>query len=195
MSDKTQSAPISATDLAAAKKATVLSPKPARKLPPSFWYGLLALALVLAVGMGYRHVTMSGARALPAGASVAQAAEPQGDEVVYEVKDFADGKARFYSLKTPDGLSVRYFLLKSQDGSIRAAFDACDVCWRSGKGYAQEGDNMVCRNCGRRFASVQVGQIRGGCNPGPLTISVQGGQVHIKKADILEGKHYFDLKS
>lgn len=195
MSTQKKSKSVSEPELAAAKKAAVLSEKPGRKFPSSFWYGLAALAMVLAVGLGYRYVASLNAAALPAGASVAQASETAGDEVIYAVSDFADGKARFYSLKAPDGLTVRYFLLKSKDGSIRAAFDACDVCWRSGKGYAQEGDNMVCRNCGRRFASVQVGQIRGGCNPGPLTISVQGDKVRVKKTDIYEGSHYFDLKS
>jgi uncharacterized membrane protein len=140
--------------------------------------GLIFLSLVLALVLG---------------ATLARAAEPAGDEVTYPVSDFADGKARHFSLKSPEGITVRYFLLKAQDGSMRAAFDACDVCWRSNKGFFQEGGNMVCKNCGRRFASVQVGQIRGGCNPGPLALSVQGDQVRIKKADIFEGQHYFDF--
>jgi uncharacterized membrane protein len=140
--------------------------------------GLIFLSLVLAMVLG---------------TTLARAAELQGDEVTYQVSDFADGKARHYSLKSPEGITVRYFLLKAKDGSVRAAFDACDVCWRSNKGFVQEGDNMVCKNCGRRFASVQVGQVRGGCNPGPLTVNVQGDQVRIKKADIYEGQHYFDF--
>ncbi|MBI5522853.1 MAG: DUF2318 domain-containing protein [Desulfarculus sp.] len=144
--------------------------------------GWLSLTLILALVI------------LLLGASLARAAETPGDEVVYPVSEFQDGKARHYSLKSPEGITVRYFLLKASGGGIRAAFDACDVCWRSGKGYAQEGDNMVCKNCGRRFASSQVGLKRGGCNPGPLAISVTGDQVRIKKSDIYQGQHYFDLK-
>lgn len=124
----------------------------------------------------------------------ARAAAASDDEVVHPVSDFKDGKARHYTLKSPEGINVRYFLLKAPDGGIRAAFDACDVCWRSGKGYVQEGDNMICKNCGRRFVASQVGLKRGGCNPGPLALSVQGDQVRIKKADIYQGQHYFDLK-
>lgn len=42
---------------------------------------------------------------------------------------------------------------------------------------------------------MQVGQIRGDCNPSPLTINMQCDTVRIKKTDIYKGKHYFDLKS
>ena len=74
---------------------------------------------------------------------------------------------------------------------IRAAYDACDVCWREGKGYYQDGDVMVCRNCGQRFASVKVNEIKGGCNPAPLERTVVGNKLVIKTADILQGARYF----
>ena len=59
------------------------------------------------------------------------------------VATFDDGKAHYYEHKTGD-ITIRYFVLKSADGVLRAAFDACDVCWPAGKGYAQDGDFMVC---------------------------------------------------
>jgi uncharacterized membrane protein len=117
------------------------------------------------------------------------------DKVTYPVTTFDDGKAKFYKLKTSDGRSINFFVLKSSDGVIRAAFDACDVCWKAGLGYYQEGDFMVCRNCGQRFASVKVNEVRGGCNPAPLSREVVDGQVVIKVKDILEGKQYFTLSN
>jgi uncharacterized membrane protein len=112
-------------------------------------------------------------------------------EVVYPVKDFQNGKARFYSHPAGNGVTIKYFVLKSSDGVIRAAFDACDVCWREGKGYEQKGDFMVCKNCGRRFASVRVNEVQGGCNPAPLTRTSQGNKLVLQVKDILEGKPYF----
>jgi uncharacterized membrane protein len=50
---------------------------------------------------------------------------------------------------------------------------------------------MVCNNCGRRFASVRVNEVTGGCNPGPLTREIKGDKVILKVNDILEGKKYF----
>jgi len=76
---------------------------------------------------------------------------------------------------------------------IRAAFDACDVCWREGKGYYQQGDFMVCRNCGRQFASVKVNEVKGGCNPAPLERAIVGDKLVIKAADIVKGSQYFNF--
>ena len=114
-------------------------------------------------------------------------------EITYPASSFSDGKARHFEYKTDDGLRVRYFILKSADGVIRAAFDACDVCWPENKGYFQRGDFMVCRNCGRQFASVKVNEVKGGCNPAPLNRRVVGDQLLIQVKDILEGKQYFDF--
>jgi uncharacterized membrane protein len=106
---------------------------------------------------------------------------------------FDDGKARYFKVKSPDGVTIRYFVMKSSDGIIRAAFDACSVCWREGKGYTQKDDVMVCNNCGRRFPSVKINVVTGGCNPSALTRNIEGGQVIIRGAHILEGKRYFAL--
>jgi uncharacterized membrane protein len=115
-------------------------------------------------------------------------------EITYPVSTFNDGKARFYEHKTSDGIVIKYFILKSSDGVIRAAFDACDVCWEAGKGYVQKDEFMICKNCGRRFHSTKVNEVSGGCNPSPLTRTIKDGKVVIDTQNILEGKRYFDFK-
>jgi hypothetical protein len=97
---------------------------------------------------------------------------------------FADGKARFFTTTLPDGKSINFFAIKSSDGVIRAAFDACDVCFGARKGYHQEGDVMVCNNCGQRFASDKINEVKGGCNPAPVTRAIQGENLVIKLADL-----------
>lgn len=114
-------------------------------------------------------------------------------EISYPLTQFADGKARHFEFKTADGKIIRYFIIRSSDGVIRAAFDACDVCWPSGKGYYQDGDVMVCRNCGRRFPSSQINVITGGCNPTALNRKIGQTQVTIQVKDILEGRQYFNF--
>ncbi len=114
-------------------------------------------------------------------------------EFSYPASQFADGKARFFSYSAPGGITIKYFIIKSSDGVIRAAFDACDVCWPSGKGYKQDGDFMVCQNCGKRFASKLVNEVKGGCNPAPLTRTIQGVHLVIKTKDILTGRNYFNF--
>jgi len=139
-----------------------------------FIFVLLAICIGLEVGGGF---------------SFAQPFQ----EVTYPVSEYKDGKVRFYEHKTPEGIKIKYFVLRSSDGVIRAAFDACDVCWPEGKGYKQKGDSMVCVNCGKRFASVRVGEVRGGCNPAPLKREVSGDKLVIRVEDLLEGKKYFNF--
>ena len=114
-------------------------------------------------------------------------------EFSFPLSQFADGKARHYTYSAPGGITIKYFIIKSSDGVIRAAFDACDVCWPSGKGYQQEGDNLVCRNCGKKFTSKLVGEVKGGCNPAPLKRTIRGNQLVIQTKDILEGRNYFNF--
>jgi uncharacterized membrane protein len=115
--------------------------------------------------------------------------------VSYPETTFADGKARHFQYKTSGATTVRYFVLKSSDGVIRAAFDACDVCWPENKGYYQDGDYMVCKNCGKRFQSTKVNVVTGGCNPSALERTIQDGKVVIQVKHIEEGKRFFAGRS
>jgi uncharacterized membrane protein len=170
-----------------AKKAAVLGSK--KSNTPI----IITLVVAVALAAGGAYFLMGGQ---DTGQVKAKAVTAKADvkEFVYPVSYFDDGKARFYSYTTADGIDIRYFILKSSDGVIRAAFDACDSCWSAGKGYKQDGDLMVCNNCGLTFASVKVNEVKGGCNPSPLTRTVVGDKVVIKVNDIVnQGLPYFDL--
>jgi hypothetical protein len=165
------------------KKALVLGAEKKKRLP-----------LLITVIAGLLGAVVAGAFFLR-GAGETRSLVASTDKVTYPATIFDGGKAKFYKLKTSDGISISFFALKSSDGVIRAAFDACDVCWKAGLGYYQEGDFMVCRNCGQRFASVKVNVVTGGCNPVALNREVVDGQLVIKVKDILEGKQYFTLSN
>lgn len=105
-----------------------------------------------------------------------------------------DGKAHHFKVQATDGVMVTFFVLKSKDGVIRAAIDACDVCYRAGKGYEQDGDFMVCLNCRMRFASNRINEVKGGCNPAPLTRKIEGNTLVIAMADIDQNSWYCKYK-
>ena len=132
--------------------------------------------------------------AVPASLTTANATSASATQVTYPETAFGNGKAQFFTYKTGEGVTIRYFIIKSSDGVLRAAFDACDVCWRENKGYVQQGDFMVCKNCGRKFPSARVNEVQGGCNPAPLTRKMENGNVIIQVTDLLQGKPYFDLR-
>jgi uncharacterized membrane protein len=174
-----------ANDKLAAKKAAVLGSSRQSRMP--LVAGLGAVVLLAAVGLWYFGGRTANAPVIPAASSKAS-----GDIVSLPVATFDDGKAHYFVHQHGD-IAIRYFVLKSADGVLRAAFDACDVCWPAGKGYAQDGDYMVCRNCGQRFHSSQVNEVKGGCNPAPLERKVENGMLVIRVNDLVEGKSYFDF--
>ncbi|GAB6061945.1 Fe-S-containing protein [Deferrisoma palaeochoriense] len=174
-------------DKLAAKKAAVLGQeKPKRSKAPLL--AMIACAVVV-VGAG---VAFWGLRGGPA-SEVAAVTAAHAGEIVLPADQFDDGKARFFQYEAGDGVTIKYFVLKSSDGVIRTAFDACDSCWPAGKGYRQDGDEMVCQNCRMRFPSVKVMEVKGGCNPAPLKREVRDGKVILRVADILEGRRYFQF--
>ncbi len=154
------------------------------------------------ISIGTAAVLAAGAMLLPAVVFVAstrrpggEAADPAvaaaGDDVRLDAAQFDDGKVRFFKYTTAANKEIRFFLLKSSDGVVRAAFDTCDVCYRARKGYRQAGDTLVCNNCSQVFRSVDVNVLQGGCNPVPLDRSVQGGQVVLTAAALQAGTFYF----
>ena len=169
-----------------AKKDAVLGTEKKGRLP-------LVVAMVcsiLIIGGGIYYATNDQEDTDPAPAIVAS--ENITSQVSLPATLFDDGKARHFEHVAGE-FKIKYFVLKSSDGVIRAAFDACDVCWPAGRGYYQEGDYMVCRNCGRKFGSVLVNEVKGGCNPAPLNRRVDNGKVIIEVKDILEGRQYFNF--
>ncbi len=116
--------------------------------------------------------------------------QPQGDTVRIKAADISD-TARFYAFKD-GGTEIRFFVVKGPDGAVRAALDACDVCWREGKGYRQQGPNMICENCGMAFNTARINEVRGGCNPHPLERTVDaGGDLLLRVAELKAGARYF----
>lgn len=103
----------------------------------------------------------------------------------------SDGSAHFYRY-TDGGKEIKFFVVKGSDGQIHTAFDACDVCFRDKKGYVQDGDSMLCKNCGKKFQTNRIGpHAIGGCNPSYLPAASDGRNVIVKASDLQQGVRYF----
>jgi uncharacterized membrane protein len=133
-----------------------------------FLAALLALALIIALPLTVRAAD---------------------DTVRIPVKDVSE-TAKFYKFDA-GGVTVKYFLIKAPDGTVRAALDACDACYPEKKGYKQSGEFMVCQNCGMKFHVSRVSMVKGGCNPHPVASKVEGDSVVISKAELASGVKYF----
>lgn len=75
---------------------------------------------------------------------------------------------KIYSF-TVDGFNMEVLAARDADGTVRTAFNTCQVCNGSRKAYfVEQGDKVVCQNCGNAFGREDVGILSGGCNPYPI---------------------------
>lgn len=100
-----------------------------------------------------------------------------------------DGTAQFF-----DYNGIKFFVVRGNGGEVKTAFDACDVCYGSRKGYRQEGEDMVCNNCGNHYRISGLGTANlkgGGCWPGYLQASTEGNYLVITKIALEAGRYRF----
>ncbi len=149
----------------------------------SGWLILTAIALLLGAGA-------VSAFYIP-GLGKGEKVKPVNGAVTIPLTKVADGKAHFFRLDD-GGKSVGFFVVKGLDGALHVAFDACDVCFHEKKGYEQQGNFMVCKNCNKKFATNMIGKgSGGGCNPSYLAYFEDGRNIVIKTADLQSGAQLF----
>ena len=144
------------------------------------WIGVVCLMLV---------ITAAGVSAFSLGKY--QKVKSNSGVVTLPAAKLSDGKAHYFKYEDA-GKEIAFFVVKASDGSYKAAFDACDACYRDKKGYEQQGDKMNCKNCNQKFAINRLGpNASGGCNPGYLPHQLTGSSILIKTDDIKSGARYF----
>src|SRR5215813_13627779 len=172
-----------------AKKKAEFSEQPHRKSKTPL---VLLIVLVVLVGIG-AYLVWSASNNNPAATPVATtSASPSTDsrDIRISLSDLS-GTAKFFDYKLSDNKPIRFFVIKSSDGVYRAALDACDTCYHAKKGYHQEGDDMICNNCGLHFHSSQINEVHGGCNPVGLPRTIEGSQLVIKASELESREAYF----
>lgn len=118
----------------------------------------IAGALVVLVGMNY----MFGGNT-----DAPNTDNTEGTGLVIAKSEITE-TAKFYPYQFGE-TKMEILAVKANDGTIRTAFNTCQVCYDSGRGYyIQEGNELVCQNCRNRFQIDQVEIMKGGCNPVPI---------------------------
>lgn len=91
----------------------------------------------------------------------------QGESLVIPADEVTEA-AQFYPINV-NGTEMEVIAVRDSEGNIRTAFNTCQICYDSGRGYyKQEGNLFVCQNCGNRFTADQIEVEAGGCNPYPI---------------------------
>lgn len=96
-----------------------------------------------------------------------------GNEVRIPLTNLADPNLHYYSADA-NGAAIRFLVVHRNNGDYATALDGCQICGWSG--YRQEGQNVICRNCGAAIYIPSIGE-SGGCNPVALKSRVEGGEV------------------
>ena len=92
----------------------------------------------------------------------------EGEYLSIPILDITE-EVTFYSF-TVDGVAMEVLAIRASDGTVRTAFNTCQMCYTSGNGYyIQNGKYLTCQNCGSRFTADQVEHLSGGCNPWPIS--------------------------
>lgn len=89
---------------------------------------------------------------------------------------------------TYDGAPIRFIAILDSSDSVRVALDACRICGT--QGYVQEGQNVVCRNCGSAIYIPTIGTA-GGCNPIHLDYVVRHQTILISSRGLAEAAKVF----
>ncbi len=117
-----------------------------------------------------------------------------GDETVIRIPvsgssaDLTDRKLRkyvyFYGNK-----QIIFIAILKPDGTVGVALDECEICrpaeWNiDAKGYAQRGENLICKYCMTPIATSTINN-PGGCNPIPLPFLLDNTTILITLEDLI----------
>lgn len=119
---------------------------------------IVGILAVLVIG----YLAFTGSR----GAGDAKTASAGSDLVI--PKSEVTGTVKFYPYKAGN-TAMEVMAVMASDGTIRTALNTCQVCNGSPRAYyEQQGDVVVCQNCGNKFKMDMIEKEKGGCNPVPI---------------------------
>jgi high-affinity iron transporter len=133
----------------------------------SFAAAILCVGVVVSFAGDYVYGRVAAAP------SPARMLTAEDHQVRIPLSDLTDSSLHFYTADV-DGSVIRFLVIHKLNGDYSAALDACQICGTAG--YRQEGQSVICRNCGAAIYIPSIGQ-SGGCNPISVKSRVEGGEV------------------
>src|ERR1700723_35714 len=133
----------------------------------SFAAAILCVAVVISFAGDYVYGRVAAAP------SPARTLTAQDNLVRIPLSELTHSSLHFYTADV-DGSVIRFLVIHKLNGDYAVALDACQICGPAG--YRQEGQSVICRNCGAAIYIPSIGQ-SGGCNPISVKSRVEGGEV------------------
>ena len=158
--------------------------------PRPNWAGRLVIVavavLLMGLGVWYTYTRDSADERQSALAPIPAPAALVAADGVFRIPlaDLASGQAKFFEHQPATGLPVRFLAIKGSDGTHRVALDACEICYAGRQGYQQNGNELLCRKCGRSFPSEVIDDVTGGCHPIRVERATEGTDLVVKTVDL-----------
>lgn len=148
------------------------------------WHGIVLVVVFFAVFvLADRH--------LDGGSRYERVAPDAAGEVRIGVDDLEVGDVRFYRFLNPSNQEVKFFVGRDENGTVQVAFDANEICFKRKRGYEFQDDWLICRVCEKSFRLSGVNDGGGGCSPIPVAHRLEGEELVLAEADVLEGWRLF----
>ena len=116
---------------------------------------------------------------------------PRDGVVAVDLSGIGPGNGRFHSYRASSGKNVDFFVYRESSGTPHAVLDACRTCYRWKKGYALEGDVVVCLKCDMRFKLDGLAQGAGSCVPIHVRTERRADTLIVPVSELEAGARFF----
>lgn len=101
-------------------------------------------------------------------------------------------EVKFFSLKN-NGINIEILTAIDKNDNPKATLNTCQNCMGSPKAYfIQDGDSVVCQNCGIGHKIETLGIAKRGCNPIPIdSLVIDDKNISFDKAELLDNTELF----
>ena len=114
-----------------------------------------------------------------------------GDSFVIPISKLKND-VKFYSLNY-NGANVEILAAIDKNGNPKVTLNTCQNCMGSPKAFfVQEGDSVVCQNCGIGHQIETIGTAKRGCNPIPIdSLVIDDKNISFDKNELLSNAGLF----
>ena len=99
-----------------------------------------------------------------------------------------DGHLHRFVYRASTGEGVRYIVILKGGSAYGVGLDACEICGATG--YYERDNQVICKLCDVQMNKATIGT-RGGCNPIPISYSIEGGKLKVAQSELENSARIF----
>ena len=112
----------------------------------------------------------------------------QAGSVDVDLEIIKDGHLHRFVYRASSGDMVRYIVILKGGSAYGVGLDACEICGATG--YYERDNQVICKLCDVQMNKATIGT-RGGCNPIPISYSIEGGKLKVAQSELENSARIF----